>query len=176
MDPVQGTLTSRCGAGFLRRIAPVMTPECIARIGNKLYGDHNKTIYANMMRAIVRFNNIQGLSKIYDRLRVNLPRAELEVVGRFLRSGRTYRFHSDSAAALVASLFQQTPPDGVKMLYIKEIVFGVRGGAPLMDRTHPCLVALAAVYTGAFLCGVTSKVVLTCLSQVRTRMWFFSRQ
>ena len=128
MEPVQGTLTSHCGAGFLRRIAPVMTPECIARIGNKWYGAHNKTICANMMRAIVRYDNIQGLSKIYDRLRVNSPRAELEVVGRFLRSGQhAYRFHRDSAAALVVSLFQQTPPDDVEMLYIKETVFGVRG-------------------------------------------------
>jgi hypothetical protein len=153
-----------------------MTPECIARIGNKWYGAHNKTICANMMRAIVRHDNIQGLSKIYDRLRVNSPKAELEVVSRFLRSGQhAYRFNRDSAAALVVSLFQQTPPDDVEMLYIKETVFGVRGGAPLMDSTHPCLVALATVYTGAFLCVATCKIVLTCLAQVRTRMWFFSR-
>ena len=32
----------------------------------------------------------------------------------------------------------------MEMLYIKETVFGVRDGAPLMDCTHPCLVALAA--------------------------------
>ena len=32
----------------------------------------------------------------------------------------------------------------MEMLYIKETVFGVRDGAPLMDCTHPCLIALAA--------------------------------
>ena len=32
----------------------------------------------------------------------------------------------------------------MEMLYIKETVFGVRDGAPLMECTHPCLVALAA--------------------------------
>jgi hypothetical protein len=123
MEPVQRTLTSHCGTGFLRRIAPVMTPECSARIGA-----HNKTICANMMRAIVRYDNIQGLSKIYDRLRVNMPGAELEVVGRFLRSDwHAYRFHRDSAAALVVSLVQQTQPFDVEMPYIKETVFGVRG-------------------------------------------------
>jgi hypothetical protein len=155
-----------------------MTPECIARISNKWYGAHNKTICANMMRAIVRYNNIQGLSKIYDRLRVNSPRAELEVVGCFLCSGQhAYFFHRDSAAALVVSLYQQTPQDSVEMLYIKETVFGVRGGTQLMDSTHACLVALAAVYTGAFLCVATCKIMRTCLPhwQVRTRMWFFSR-
>jgi hypothetical protein len=62
MEPVHGTLTFRCGAGFLRRIAPVMTPECISRIGNKWYGAHNKTICTNMTRSIVRYDNIQGLS------------------------------------------------------------------------------------------------------------------
>jgi hypothetical protein len=126
MEPVQETPTSRCGAGFLRRIAPAMTPECIARISNKWHDAHNKTICANMMRAIVRYNNIQGLSKIYDRLRVISPRAELEVVGCFLCSGQhAYFFHRDSAAALVVSLYQQTPQDSVEMLYIKETVFGV---------------------------------------------------
>ena len=46
----------------------------------------------------------------------------------------------------MVKLFDQTPPADVEMLYIKETVFGVRDGAPLMDRTHPCLVALAAAY------------------------------
>jgi len=38
------------------------------------------------------------------------------------------------------------------VVYIKETVFGVRDGAPLMDRSHPCLAALAAAYTGACNC------------------------
>jgi hypothetical protein len=41
-------------------------------------------------------------------------------------------------------LFDQTLLADMGMLYIKETVFGVRDGAPLMDCTHPCLVALAA--------------------------------
>jgi hypothetical protein len=128
-----------------------MHPECIAQIGNKWYCAHNNTICANMMHAIVLYDNIQGLSKSYDRLQVNLPRAELEVVGRFLSSGQhTYRFDCYSAAVLVVSLFQQTLPDDVEMLYIKETIFGVWGGssasgshAPLSCRTgcriHRCL-------------------------------------
>jgi hypothetical protein len=36
------------------------------------------------------------------------------------------------------SLFEQTPQDDVEMLYIKETMFGVRDGAPLMDHRHPC--------------------------------------
>jgi hypothetical protein len=41
-------------------------------------------------------------------------------------------------------LFDQTLLADMEMLYFKETVFGVRDGAPLMDCTHPCLVALAA--------------------------------
>jgi hypothetical protein len=41
-------------------------------------------------------------------------------------------------------LFDQTLLADMEMLYIKETVFGVLDGAPLMNCTHPCLVALAA--------------------------------
>jgi hypothetical protein len=55
-----------------------------------------------------------------------------------------YRNHRDEVAAIMVKLFDQTLLADVEMLYIKETVFGVRDGAPLMDCTHPCLVALAA--------------------------------
>jgi hypothetical protein len=64
---------------------------------------------------------------------------------KFLSSGQhTYRNHRDEVAAITVTQFDQTMLADVEMLYIKETVFGVRDGAPLMDCTHPCLVALAA--------------------------------
>ena len=85
---------------------------------------------------------------------VSLEVVGLEVVGRFLRSSQhAYRNHRERVAAIVVTLFNdQTPADDVEMLYIKETVFGVKDGAPLMDRSHPCLAALAAAYTGACNC------------------------
>ena len=81
-----------------------MTPECIARIGNK-------------------------------------------------SPQHAYRNHCESVAAIVVTLFNdQTPPADAEMMYIKETVFGARDGASLMDRSHPCLAALAAAYTGACNC------------------------
>ena len=50
----------------------------------------------------------------------------------------------DEVAAITVKLFDQTLLADMEMLYINETVFGVRDGAPLMDCTHPCLVALAA--------------------------------
>jgi hypothetical protein len=108
-----------------------MTPEMHhtnGPIGNKWYCTYNKTICANMMCAIVQYNNIQGLTKIYYRLLVNSPKAEVEVVSCFLSCGHhTYSFHCNSTAVLVVSLFQQTLQDDVEMLYIKETIFGVWG-------------------------------------------------
>jgi hypothetical protein len=64
---------------------------------------------------------------------------------KFLSSGQhAYRDHSDEVAAITVKLFDQTLLADVEMLYIKETVFGVLEEAPLMDCTHPCLVALAA--------------------------------
>ena len=50
---------------------------------------------------------------------------------------------------MVTLFNDQAPPADVEMMYIKETVFGVRDGAPLMDCSHPCRAALAAAYTGA---------------------------
>ena len=41
-------------------------------------------------------------------------------------------------------LFDQKLLADVDILYVRETVFGVLDGAPLMDHTHPCVVALAA--------------------------------
>jgi hypothetical protein len=65
---------------------------------------------------------------------------------KFLSSGQhANRNHSDEVAAITVKLFNQTllADASVEMRYIKETLFGVREGAPLMDCTHPCLVALA---------------------------------
>jgi hypothetical protein len=64
---------------------------------------------------------------------------------KFLSSGQhAYRNRRDEVAAITVKLFDQTLLADMEMLYIKETVFGVRDGAPLMDCTHPCLVVLAA--------------------------------
>jgi hypothetical protein len=50
----------------------------------------------------------------------------------------------DKVAAITVKPFDQKLLADMKMLYIKETIFGVRDGAPLMDCKHSCLVALAA--------------------------------
>jgi hypothetical protein len=68
---------------------------------------------------------------------------------KFLSSGQhaSLIVAPEEVAAITVKLFDQTLLADMEMLYIKETVFGVRDGAPLMDCTHPCLVALAALWT-----------------------------
>jgi hypothetical protein len=116
VESASGTL--HCRAAFLCKIAPILTPEGIALIGNKWRGAHNKTICAvlrvhDARCCAVRHHTRPGayggsLAQKYDRLRANSPRAEFKIVGpgRFLRSGQpAYRGHSDNVAAIVVSLF-----------------------------------------------------------------------
>jgi hypothetical protein len=51
---------------------------------------------------------------------------------------------NSEVAAIMVKLFNQTLLADMEMLYIKETIFGVLDRAPLMDCTHPSLVALAA--------------------------------
>jgi hypothetical protein len=56
-----------------------------------------------------------------------------------------YRNHSYRIVVIVVKLFDQTLLVDVAMLYIKETLFGVQDGEPLMDSTHPDPVTLAAL-------------------------------
>ena len=56
-----------------------------------------------------------------------------------------------TVAAIVLKLFDQTPQADVEVVQVHQrnrVWRVVRDGAPLMDSTHPYLVALAAAYTG----------------------------
>jgi hypothetical protein len=108
---------------------------------------------------------------------------------KFLSIGQhAYSNHRDDVAVITVKLFDQTLLADVEMLYItgKETVFasGVWDGAPLMDCTHPCLVALAAAshwkqhmhwpsHTG---CNSTSglfavQLVICSLKSQATPLW-----
>ena len=81
------TLAKRCGIPFVRKIAQVIVPELISRIGNKWHGAHNKSIAANLLRYCVISDDVE-VAETYDVLAGNNPRAEQSVVARILRSGQ----------------------------------------------------------------------------------------
>jgi len=128
-----------------------MTPSLVARLGNKWYAAYNKYKAASIMRNIVTSEDIFGMASSYPRLQANSPRDELLVVRRILRSGQhAYRKHRDFTAHVVLELFQQTAPGDIEMLHVKEAVFGVKNGAPLLDEGHPALIELFQNFQGIF--------------------------
>jgi len=143
-----------CDQSFVRRVTPTLTPELISRLGNKWHGAHNKCIAANILRHIVLAEDIDelGSSGLYDRAASAHPKEERAVLTRILRSGQhAARKHRLGLAAIVRALFEQTPPSEADMLYIKETVFGVKEGAPIMASNHPAIVELFSVYSGVLL-------------------------
>jgi hypothetical protein len=142
-------LAKRCGVSFVRQIAQGIVPELISRIGNKWHGAHNKSIAANLLRYCVIADDVDGLAETYDVLAGNNPRAEQSVVARILRSGQhAARQHRTKVAELVRQLFEPTLDDA-EMHFVKETVFGVTNGAPIMAADHPAIKELFSIYQGA---------------------------
>ena len=83
------------------------------------------------------------MASSYPRLQANSPKEELSVIKRILRSGQhAYRQHRDLTAKDVLELFMQTAPADIEMLHVKEAVFGVLDGAPILAEGHPALIEL----------------------------------
>ena len=134
---------------FMRKMTLVLTPEIISRLGNKWYSAVNKPFVCGMLRNMVLNYNYEGYAAIYDKMRAVEPRQEGNIATRFLRTGQhAARGHRQQVAALVARLFAQT--EDLEMEYIKESVFGVVSGAPIMRDDHPALQDLFKTQTGAF--------------------------
>ena len=144
------TLKNVCDTSFLRNIAGPITPELIARIGIKWHGAGNKPAAASVMRNIVLAEDLQGLAEHYDEYAKNSTKEELKVLRRILRSGQhAARQHREKTAGLVEELFKQTPSENGPLRFVKETVFGVADGAPIMDKdTHPVFDAMFEEYDG----------------------------
>ena len=133
---------------FMRRMTLLVTPEIIARIGNKWYSAVNKPYVTSMLRSLVMCINYEGYGPIYDMMRAIDSKEEGAIATRFLRTGQhAARDHREQVAAIVARLFLQT--DDLEMEHIKQSVFGVASGAPIMAVDHPALQELFKTQTGA---------------------------
>ena len=57
-----------CAQSFLRRIAVLLKPEAVARLGSKWYAATDKGSLASMLRGIVIASNFEGFGEIYDKM------------------------------------------------------------------------------------------------------------
>ena len=125
----------------------LVTPEIIARIGNKWYSAVNKPYVTSILRSLVMCMNYEGYGAIYDMMRACDHKEEEAIATRFLRTGQhVARDHREQVAAIVARLFLQT--DDLEMEHIKQSVFGVASEAPIMAVDHPALQELFKTQTG----------------------------
>jgi hypothetical protein len=110
----------------------LIIPELISRISNRWPAAANKAFAASVMRYLVQEHDVENLGALYEPLQANSKKAEDAVVASILRSGARHaaRQYRQRVSDLVRQLFDHTPPDDDEMMYVKETVFGVKGGKP----------------------------------------------
>jgi len=133
---------------FMRRIAPA-TFEIIARSGIRWHSAANKPIIISVLRNYIIDNDIDGLAEHYDSMRDRSDRGEKIMVTKFLRSAQhAARQHREYVAWIIDRLFEPTPNEP-QMVRVKEEVFGVAGGAPIIQPTNDAMMDLRNQPKGA---------------------------
>lgn len=119
--------------------------ESICRLGLNWCGAHNKPIHVTLMRSWFANNNYGGYGQLYEKLRQAAPKAETSILTRFCKASlHTQRIHRRNVSDIIARLFEHTPGD-VKLNVVKEKVFGVQNGEPIMTEDHPVIAELLAI-------------------------------
>ena len=130
-----------------------MIPELIARKGQRWNAGANKGFAASIMRSVVQREDIKGLATLYGTLQDKYPSVEEDAARRILRSGQhAVRNHRVRIAEVVIDLF--LPTSGMDINYVKEAVFGIKDGAPIMENKHPAVEELFRIYNGPGNCPV----------------------
>ena len=104
----QDNLADYVTHSLLRRLS-VLTREVIARVGVRWHNAHNKAVIVPIIRNHIISKDVDGLAESFDSLRDKSPKAEMTLLGRWLRSGQhAARKHREKVAEIVASLFKDT--------------------------------------------------------------------
>ena len=126
---------------LLRRLS-VLTPEVIARLGVRWHNAHNKTAIASIIRYHLVNTDVDGLAGSYDSLRDKSPKAELNLLNRWVRSGQhAARGHREKVAEIISSLFKDTQHDEA-LVHKTKSVFNVDGGSAIVSQHHPAMLEL----------------------------------
>ena len=111
---------------ILYRTSGMIMPEYMSRIGDHWYAATKRSALGSILRSTVKAQNIDDYGEIYDKMRIVEPKAEDDILHRFMRtSSHAARNHRERVGAIVARLFEQTTD--MEMEFIKAEVFGVEG-------------------------------------------------
>ena len=166
--PAQGGLVdvfTAMGQSYLRDIQRDLVPRMIARSG---YRWHNAAA-RNEMLQILRYLTIRkgGIYMHWDAL---AARSEDHRSNNVMALGRRVAASHAHAAAdhrrfiarLVELLFNNTP-DNKKMCFVKEEVFGITDGGPIIGADHPLMTEIFAIPIAGALCRSSKFRVLNPL-------------
>ena len=125
----------------MHALQPQIVPEIIARIGMRWWNASCATVAGSVVRNDVIKHNLGNFGSIFDELHDALPKS-LQALLRQLRisQGHAGKQHRDRVAEGVASLFHQTADP--QTTWVKEAVFGVKDGAPILSDEHPVMLEL----------------------------------
>ena len=143
--PAQGSIVeifTGNGQSFIRDIQLQLVPRCIAYSG---YRWHNSLCRQEMMQ-ILRFLTIRkgGVYVHWDALDARSEKTNnANVLGRKAAASHAHatRDHKDYVSETVAKLFRATPNDK-KLCFVKEEVFGIKDGAPIIGPDHPVMLEM----------------------------------
>ena len=143
------------GQTYARDIQKELVPRVIAHSG---YRWHN-AVARNEMIQVLRFLTIRkgGVYVHWDALAARSAKSVNEkALGNKIAASHAHaaRNHQDYVAQAVHKLFQATPDDK-KLCYVKEEVFGITDGGPIIDTDHPVIKEMFEIpITGALCCSL----------------------
>jgi hypothetical protein len=155
--PAQGGLVdvfTAMGQSYLRDIQRDLVPRMIARSG---YRWHNAAARSEMIQ-ILRYLTIRkggvyihwdALAARSHNLRTNNEKAlAAKIAGSQAHAARNHQAYIMRA---VFQLFQATPDD-MKLSFVKQEVFGIADGGPIIGADHPIMTEVFAVPITGALC------------------------
>jgi hypothetical protein len=121
-----------------------LVPQMLARHGFRWHNAHVNPALTNLVREAIIKNNVME-PRLYDATR---SKDTEERILRHLRRSNAHAFaqHHLRVAQLVQTLFEETRDELVNK--VKESVFGIPGGAPILPASHPIRTALDGVSKG----------------------------
>jgi hypothetical protein len=119
-----------------RQIQEHLVVRLIAKIGYRWNNATSAGIAVQIVRDIVVNKNIAGYGELYDDLGKQNQKAELKMMAK-LRTSHQHALanHRSYVRELISDLFEVSYD--AKINFIKESVFGVADGAPIIDMDHP---------------------------------------
>lgn len=131
-------LKGRQNAGIILKIA---TPRMILEKGLRFQSVGQRSSLGALLRDAVIAQDVAGIAHIYDKCVTQWPSEETKYLAELSKAqGKIANSHHKLAAEILTKLLTTTSEPEIN--YVKEAVFGLKGGAAI---SHPTLQALLNV-------------------------------